>query len=269
MITHLSVSQLGTFQRCGEQWRRRYIEEEVIPPGIAARIGTGVHKAAETNYKSKMQTGQDMPLDAVQDCAAEAYAKALQDGVFFAPEEASGAKLAMAEGKDTAVSLATLFHKQLAPQIIPALVEERITLEIPGVALPIMAILDLYTEDKALRDLKTTGKKWSDDKAHTSPQPTVYREAIREVTGEYPARLVFDVLVSTKTPVLQTIETVRADEDLQVLVRQFQIMTASIQAGIFPPAQADSWICSQKWCGYYFSCPHIPAHRKTMPKKAA
>ena len=38
MIAHLSVSQLGMFQRCGEQWRRRYLDEEVIPPGIAARV---------------------------------------------------------------------------------------------------------------------------------------------------------------------------------------------------------------------------------------
>ena len=71
MIKHLSISQLGMFQRCGEQWRRRYLDEEVFPPGIAARVGSGVHKAAEINFKSKMQTGEDMPLDAVQDAAAE------------------------------------------------------------------------------------------------------------------------------------------------------------------------------------------------------
>ena len=87
MIDRLSVSQLDMFARCGEQYRRRYIEGEIVPPGIAARIGTGVHKAAETNWREKMRTGRDMPLDAVQDCAAEAYHKALQDGVFFRSEE--------------------------------------------------------------------------------------------------------------------------------------------------------------------------------------
>lgn len=120
MITHLSASQLGMFQRCGEQWKRRYLEGEVIPPGIAARIGTGVHKAAEANFRFKMETGQDWPLDAVQDAAAEAYDKALSQGVFISPDEAPGAKLAMAEGKDTAVALATLFRRELARPYSPA-----------------------------------------------------------------------------------------------------------------------------------------------------
>lgn len=269
MIQHLSVSQLDMFTRCGEQYRRRYLEGEIVPPGIAARIGTGVHKAAESNWREKMRTGQDMPLDAVQDCAAEAYDKALQDGVFFAPDEAPDATLAMARGKDSAVSLATLFRRNLAPSITPALVEEKIILDLPGVDLPIVTILDLYTEDKALRDLKTSGKKWSEDKAHASHQPTAYREAVRQATGEYPADLLFDVLVSTKTPTLQTISTTRGEGDAAILARKFQIMCASINADIFPPAPPDHWCCSAKFCGYFFSCPHIPAHRKILPKKSA
>lgn len=269
MITHLSVSQLGMFQRCGEQWRRRYLDEEVIPPGIAARVGSGVHKAAEINFKSKMQTGEDMPLDAVQDAAAEAYDKALQDGVFFSPEDVPSARLSMAEGKDKTVSLATCFRMSLAPHVLPALVEHKVTLDIPGVSLPVVTVLDCYTEDRKLRDLKTSGKKWAEDKAHTSPQPTIYRESIKEATGEYPEQLLFDVLVSNKTPILQTIETQRTEEDLQILVRQFGIMTDSIQAGIFPPAQPDHWCCSMKFCGYFFTCPHVPEHRKRLPKRSA
>jgi hypothetical protein len=210
-----------------------------------------------------------MPLDAIQDAAADAYVKALQDGVFFSPEEAPGAKNAMSEGKDTAVALAGLFRRELAPQIQPALVEEKVTVDLPGVDIPIITILDCYTQDKALRDLKTSGKKWAEDKAHGSHQPTAYREAIKAATGEYLAALRFDVLVSTKTPSLQTLSTTRTAEDLKILTSQFNIMIASLRAGIFPPAQPDHWVCSMKWCGYFFTCPHIPAHRKTLPKQTA
>lgn len=269
MITHLSLSQLDMFTRCGEQYRRRYLEEEIIPPGISARIGSGVHKAAETNLREKKRTGHDLPLDAVQDCAAEAYHKALQDGVFFAPEDLPSAKKALAEGKDTAVSLATLFRKELAPTITPALVEERIVIDLPGVDLPVVTILDVYTEDKTLRDLKTSGKKWHDGKAHASNQPTAYREAVRQATGEYPAALLFDVLVSNKTPVLQTLSTQRDAQDTAILARKFQLMCASINAGIFLPAQPDHWCCGPRFCGYFFTCPHIPAHRKILPKRSA
>ncbi|MDR2488921.1 MAG: hypothetical protein LBD42_05470 [Desulfovibrio sp.] len=34
MISHLSVSQLGTFQPCAEQWRRRYIIPLAFPQKI-------------------------------------------------------------------------------------------------------------------------------------------------------------------------------------------------------------------------------------------
>lgn len=269
MIDHLSISQLDMFTRCGEQYRRRYVEGEVIPPGIAAHIGTGVHRAAEINWREKMRTGHDMPMDAIQDCAAEAYDKALQNGVFFAPDELSGATLAMSEGKDTAVSLATLFRHELAPAITPAMVEEKMVMDLPGVDLPVVVILDLYTEDKTLRDLKTSSRKWNADKAHASNQPTAYREAIRQATGEYPAQLIFDVLIGSRTPALQSIATTRGEDDLTILARKFQLMCRAISAGIFQPAPPDHWCCSPRFCGYFFTCPHIPAHRKTLPRKSA
>ena len=269
MINHLSISQLDMFGRCGEQYRRRYIEGEVIPPGIAARIGSGVHKGAEVNFRSKMQTGQDLPLDVIQDAAAEAYANELANGVFFSPEEASGARLAMAEGKDTVVSLTTLFRNELAPQIQPALVEEKVTIDLPGVDLPVVTILDCYTQSKTLRDLKTAGRKWPQDKADGSNQPTVYREAVRAVTGEYPESICFDVLVSTKTPALQTLPTVRTAEDLAILTHKFGIMVASVNSGIFPPAQPDHWCCSAKFCVYWSTCRYVSLHRRNARGLAA
>jgi hypothetical protein len=269
VITHLSVSQLDMFQRCGEQYRRRYLEEEVIPPGIAARVGAGVHKAAEVNYRAKMQTGEDMPLDAVQDAAAGAYVKALQDGVFFSPEEAPRAKAAMGEGKDSAVALATVFRRDLAPGIKPALIEEKITIDLPGVPLPVFTVLDLYTADRTLHDLKTSGKKWPEGKAHTSHQPTAYREAVKAATGEYPNTLCFDVLVNTKTPALQTLATERNQGDTVALANHFRMMLAAISAGIFLPAEPGAWICSPKWCGYWFTCNYISLHRRNARGLAA
>lgn len=266
MLEHLSVSQLDMFFRCGEQYRRRYLEGEKIPPGISARIGTGVHKAAEVNSIAKIRTGEDMPLDSVQDCAAEAYDKALREGVFFAPDEVSGARKAMAEGKDSAVALATLYRKELAPTLNPKFVEEKIYLDLETVPLPVLTVLDLYTEDEALHDLKTSSKKWTDDKARSSNQPTAYREAIRQATGSYPQEILFDVLVNNKKPILQTLSTNRTQADTIILAKKFNLMLAAIKAGIFHPAEAGSWACSPKFCGYWFTCPYIPEHKKVLPK---
>ena len=259
----LSPSQLGTFLRCGEQWRRRYLEGDVIPPGIAARIGSGVHRAAALNWREKLAHGRDLPLDAVQDAAAEAYHAELQNGVFFPPEERSRAAVAMAEGKDTAVRLATVMRNELAPHIHPELIEERVVLDI-GLDVPVVTVLDLFTKDKALRDLKTSSRAWTEDKARTSLQPALYRESVRVVTGSYPESIVFDVLVNGKKgAALQSVETTRDEDDMRVITLQFRVMLNSIRAGLFPPAPADSWQCTPRWCGYYHTCPYIPAHRKT------
>ena len=255
-LEHLSVSSFGMFSRCGEQWRRRYIEGEVIPPGIAAHVGTGVHRAAEACHKHKLETGETMRVSDMADAAATAYDKALRNGVFFAPDEVDGAQKAMAQGKDNAVKLASLYGEQLAPKIDPMLVEERMMLNLPGVDLPIMAIVDLYTQDRALRDLKTAGKSWTQSQADTSAQMTLYREAIKESTGDYPASLGFDVLVNKKTPEVQQLATVRTGDDTELLARGFRTMLKAVNAGVFLPAEPGAWVCSPKWCGYFGSCPY-------------
>ncbi len=60
MIDHLSASQLSRFTRCAEMWRRQYIEGDIVPVGAAAHIGQAVHKAAEINFRQKIQSHTDL-----------------------------------------------------------------------------------------------------------------------------------------------------------------------------------------------------------------
>lgn len=268
MIEHLSASQLTTFQMCGEKYRRRYIECERLPSSIDAYVGKGVHKGVEVNFKSKRLTGQDLPLDVVQDAAADHYDKSLSDGVFVPPDELPGAKLAMSAGKDTTVRLASVYHTDIAPKIQPELVEERVFLDLPEVEFPVATVLDLHTCDNILHETKTSGKKWTLNRVEASPQAVLYREAVKKVTGSYPDKIVFDVLVKTQVPTVQQIERYCAEDELSVLAQKFNLMLASIRAGIFLPAQPDHWCCSPKYCEYYFTCQHIPASKKILPKRS-
>lgn len=268
MLDHVSPSGLDSFFRCGEQYRRTKIEGERIPPGIALVVGGSVHKASEFNFKQKLSTETDVGLEALQDTVATNYAKTLDErGVFLAPDEAPGAKKLLGEGKDTAVGLMKPYHDDFAVYIQPEIIEARTTLDI-GIDLPVVAVLDLYTKDKRLSDLKTAARSWSQGKADTSTQATIYREVVKALTGEYPDKITFDILVKTKTPKLQTLETSRTDEDLRIVAKRFRQMIRMVSAGIFPPAEPDGWICSPRFCGFYFTCPYIPAHRKVLPKRS-
>jgi len=265
MIEYFSQTAINQFFRCGEQFRRRYIEGEIIPPGIAAKIGTGLHKGAEVNYWAKLITGTDEPMDIVTDAARDGYVKSLQDGVFFPPDEISGAKKKLAEGADIAVSLARTFRTELAPTVQPKLIEQALYLEVPDLPLPFRGVIDLLTDRHEWRDLKSSEKKWPEGRVDSEIQATLYWKLVKESTGQAPNRLFYDIFTKSGFK-YQCVETERAEADFDVLVDKAKVMWKSITAGVFHPAQAGNWLCSQKWCGYFWSCKFIPAHRKILPK---
>lgn len=256
MIDHLSASQIDMFYRCGEQWKRRYIDDEKLPPGVAAHVGTGLHGACEYNFKTKIETKEDQPLDALTDCAVEYYQNSLDRGVFFLEEEKDNRAKVMQEGEKTVVDLTELARREFMPSVTPKLVEEKMFCDLPGVEVPVLGYLDLYTEDDRLLDIKTSGRKWAQSRADISTQPTIYREMINQNMGHYPSRITFDIFISTKERKYQTLETTRGQDDLTVLANRTKTMLRMIQAGLFPPSDPSAWQCSVKFCGYYQTCPY-------------
>ena len=57
----ISPSQIDMFSRCGEQYRRRYIEKDRLPPGVAMIRGRGVHEGVAENMRQKRHTYCDLP----------------------------------------------------------------------------------------------------------------------------------------------------------------------------------------------------------------
>lgn len=264
----LSPSQLVEFQRCGEAWRRRHLEEEFVPPGIAVVVGRSVREAAFACLLHKKKHGEAPAPEEVADLAADAYARGLEQGVHLAPEDVSSAPKLLAEGKDNAVALSLLFRQELAPALSPLLVREKVELDL-GLPLPVAVTLDCCTTEGALHAFASASRRWNTERAHGSPAPALWPEALRRAAGIRPSNMVFDVLVAARTPALQQVETARSAEDLARVLRQFRLMVASIAAGIFPPAAPESHICSPRWCGYFYSCPHVPAPRKAFPAFSA
>ena len=261
-IKHLSPSSVDTFFRCGEQWKRRYVDGDKRPPGIAAHIGSGVHGAAEHNHLQKIQTRRDEPLDVLQDKARDSFLSRFEEGVHIGPDDdASPAKL-RTDGIDAATKLTKLYRDQAAPNIWPYLVEEKVYLELDSLPIPVLGILDLATEDGSVLDLKTTGRKWSQAQADHNTAMSVYPTLYQALTGEYPARLGFEVFVNKKSPEHQQLSVFKTSEDFDLFVHRAQIALDMIALGIFPPAQPGAWNCSSRFCGYWDDCPHIPQRLK-------
>ena len=264
MTVSLSASQLTMFQRCAEQWRRRHLEEELLPPTLPVHTGRAVREAVHLALRRRMETGLPMPPEDVADAAATAYARSLRGGVYMPPDDLPSARAALAAGRDTVVALTALFCRELAPKLRPALAGHRVELDL-GLALPVAVTIDCLTVDGELHHLPTASRRWSTERLHGSAVVVLAREAVRRrERGLCPPGFV-DVLVGARTPVLQTLKAPCSPDEIVVLTRKFRLMLTAVQAGIFPPAAPESWNCSPRWCGYFYSCPHVPAFRKRLP----
>lgn len=257
MIDHISPSMLGLFCRCQEAFRRRYIEGHINPPGIAAITGTGMHKAAELNFTTKIETGEDMPVSDLQDACRDGYMAALRNGVFIPRGEEASARKEMAQGLDRAVKLTGNFAAEVAPSIQPVAAEERLEVMHPELPVPFLGILDVRSQG-SIHDLKTASRKWSSGKEEGQLQPPIYRWLVHELYG---AELPFTFHVVTEKEVQQVPAVTGEGEMLPILARA-KAMLSSFSTGTFLPAEPGHWMCSPKWCGYYWTCPYIPAFKK-------
>lgn len=255
---YISASQLTMYEKCGEQYRRRYIENEKIPPGIAMVKGIGVHDGARGNYRQKIESHQDLPSTEIVEMAVAAYEKSIANGVMMTPDEKeTGESNVIAAGKDSVVTLTNLFSNEVAPAYQPAWVEEKQRLILTEASHDLMAVMDMATVDELVTDLKTTGKKKNQDEADQSEQLSFYALVYRALTGKLPRAVRLDVLIEKKTPEYQILDSIRTDVDLTVLLRRINTMLDGLKKGVFIPAQATAWQCNPRWCGYYLTCPYV------------
>lgn len=254
MLTSIHQSHLGMFLRCAAQFERRYILGEIIPPGIAARRGSAAHKAAQINHEQKLHSHEDLPVDTLQDAARDHYVKLIkEEGVFISKDDLPEKEKLLGAGLDASVRLTRLYRETLAPQIQPVLVEEKLEVDV-GLDLPLVGIIDLTTEDGSLEDIKTADKSKNQSMADTSLQLSMYAGLVAHHTGKWPRKTNLRVLVNSTTPKLQTLETERGPEDWNLLIGRIQLMLTQIKTGLFPPCAPDSWCCSSRWCGFWWTC---------------
>lgn len=257
MIDHLSASQLSRFTRCAEMWRRQYIEGDTVPVGAAAHIGQAVHKAAEINFRQKIQSHTDLPADVLQDAAVQEFIRSVRDeGIYFTPKQRQNVQQFLAQSQDMTARLADLYRREIAGRIQPVLVEYKKNLLLPKLDIPVRTILDVYTANGELHDLKTSSRRWTPEKAAESPQTTLYRESVRLACGSYPEHMYFDVMLKYAQPQVQVIETSRTRDDIASLSAQFNSMLSQIRAGRFEPYALGTWMCSPSLCSYWSTCQY-------------
>lgn len=259
-----SNSALSCLQRCGEQFRRRYIERDRVPPSPRMLRGTVVHKVASTSMLRKLELKELPSVEEARDLAATHFEQEWAGGVSFEQEPTQESVAAAKAGaKDFAVDLSAFHTETLAPAIDPIGVERRITVKPKDSDLVIHGVIDLIDRrpgGEVIRDLKTSEKSPNRDAAETSQQLTMYAMIRLAEIGTLPSGLTLDYLVRTPARLERKhvpLNTTRDRDDVGAMVNRINTAVEAVKRGTFVPANPDSWYCSRAWCEYYASCVYV------------
>jgi hypothetical protein len=246
--------------RCGEQYRRRYIQGEVIPPSASLIRGSCGHKALEKNFRQKVLTRNDLPFEELQDTFSDHWDKE-KYGIVLREDELDGDSPVKALGrfKDSGVALLNCFHREASPLIQPVHVEDKFEIRFDGSFPPVIGVIDRIDEGDEIGEVKFVGKSPPKDDVNHDIQLTVYDLGHRQKYGRPPKKLRKQWAVDLKTPktVSQEAEP-RSQETIERLMWRFQSVINALEKGVFLPADAGSWACSEKWCGFWSTCKYRP-----------
>jgi hypothetical protein len=253
-------SALDMLHKCGEQYRRRYVEGEIVPPAIAMTVGSSVHDAARDSLQKKIDTGDLLSVDECAQLARDALvARWDYEGVGLNNDERKqGEAVVRGEAVDKVVRLSKFHAGYLAPLLKPIAVERSWVIECEGYPFDFVGIIDVEELGPVLRDLKTKGKSPSQGEADYSDQLTMYALAKYAQVGELPTAMWLDCIVDLKAgPVLKQQATIRDAVDVEIFARRLENAAKVVESGVFTPARRSDWWCGPKWCGYYDSCPYV------------
>ena len=244
-------SGVETFAACGEQFRRRYLEGERIPPPSAIVVGIAVDRSVRANLSHKIATGYLLEPEAVKQAARDSLERQWQGEVLLEEGEKKS------DSVDKALGLSDLHHRGIAPLIEPTHVARSMVVDLVGYDFQLAGEIDVQEGNRVIRDTKTKKVSPPRTMAHDDLKLTAYSLFAKVIDGKAPDTVALDVLWRTparKEDKFVTLPSGRSDADHAAFLERVSEMDRSIKAGIFHPARQDDWRCSAKWCGYFGSC---------------
>jgi len=233
----LSPTQINMFMRCQYQWYLRYIEGLKIPPKPDMVVGSSFHKAMEKNFKHKLETQEDLPVNEVIDVYSEAFEERLEE-VEDKPEDK-----VLGELKDSGYKITKEYRENKAPEIKPLEIETHIEAQItPDIKL--YGYADIITQDLTVIDLKTVKRKPQNNQIDFSYQLQLETYAIH---GDL-RKAQIHYAVQTKTPQILVLDHQLPATNQRIKTIALQVAEAIKTGNFLPNGLGHSWACN--YCGY-------------------
>lgn len=268
---HYSISQLLTYLRCPLHYQFRYVEGIKPPPPSAVTIGIAVHSALEVNFRQKIKSKKDLPIDTVLDAYSDAFESKKKETLWKKDESP-------ADVKDEGINLVRAYHtgldkkgepmifatlnpatskmikkpvQPLSPQIQPIMVEEPFEVRFDNdVGYIFIGRIDVVDDKNQVRDIKTSARTPTQDQVDTDLQMSAYALGFRVLTGKTERGLLMDFIVKNRVPKIVSIETKRTREDIDRLLKILGHIANAVEKGIFY-CSCNPIYCGPENCQYW------------------
>lgn len=181
-IRHFSPSSIRMLKVCPEQYRQRYILGKKKRPGEALTLGSATHAAMAFNLEQKIESHEDRPEAEVLEYFHDfAWPTAIEkDGGKDEIRWDDPTDLDKPRRDGERMTLA--YHANVTPRIQPvAKPEQKITLHIEGLPVPVIGYLDVEEEMDVI-DLKTGKQVQKKPDSNWRLQGTIYSLATKKPT---------------------------------------------------------------------------------------
>lgn len=236
---HWSYSAITQYLRCPLQYffqRVLSLPSHSIGSGLV--LGSAVHAGlAEYHRQVKEQESIDKEVifKIFHECWQE---KEASEKILFRDGDSRDDSIGQG------INLLEMYFREPPPEHIVA-IEQRFLTPLCNsqgeyLETPLVAITDLITsKDQSLtvHEFKTSGRAYSESEVVTSLQPTCYVQAVHECLGQMP-NVEYTILVKTRNPKVQRLQTSRYTEDCGRLGDLVQTIQRAVDLGIFYPIES-------------------------------
>lgn len=256
-VPHLSHSSIRTYLRCPEKWRRRYIDLEYEPSNANLVIGKCVGAGISGGYIEKINQEPEYG-EAMLDIASDTFEDVTKNEEIDWQEDAPEA------AKDSIIRCVGRYYEDVATRFTPATVEEGFEIGFPEADWIVKGFIDITGEAAGvsadLHDVKTVSK--ADNTLDSDVQATLYVASYYVRDESLPIFAWHQIKKPTarNAPEVRLLTTSRtATQVTNYLERIAQVAREidwRVQTGNWQGAVPGTWWCSQKFCGYWDSCPY-------------
>ena len=265
-LRSISPTQLRTYDTCPLQYRMRYVERVPTADSPASLVGQAVHAALEQNFAVKRRSGHDLDLDEAAEVFDDVWAARLPPGA-GSEQLAEDFDQAYASGQE----ILELYLAEVAPGVVPHLIEHRFRFQIPGVQVELVGTVDLIDRNGVVIDHKTSVRAYPETYPDQDLQLQcyaigygVFRAGTRIRPGNLPApffipQVRVDVMVRETPPFIQQLLGAYGREDLEDFATRAAGIVTGIESAEFKPfwklpeRSVDTPVCRR--CPYGRVCP--------------